>query len=385
MEIKVTIQEVHIHIDGGAVESFQGDWKEVLLKAVKEFEVGSWKPEDRSQKAEIQRCRVCGCTEDDCHQCIEKTGEPCYWIDDDLCSACENHNGNTISSEDGHVDGEFEKLPEIKENETNILRVSEPVEQCLNQEKQSLKCKECGVDFIPTSHRNKSYCGSECAKIADNRSKHAYIVKTKKTKMPAEEVSSPKRQKARTAASKVCRKCGIEYKPTSNVQKDCVGCRTNKTTKTSTPLVQDRQRAQKKADLLSSQGRPLSICLECSTKFEASRKSQKYCSPLCEKYSLAKEPKGKTKNCQKCGAEFLAKNNVQKYCSFDCSHEAEKASKTRYRLAHRPKNMWSEKASVKPEKIVGVELELLECPVCHNDFRPNFPTQKFCSSECTRK
>lgn len=36
-----------------------------------------------------QRCRVCGCTNDDCSQCIEKTGEPCTWVEDDLCSACQ--------------------------------------------------------------------------------------------------------------------------------------------------------------------------------------------------------------------------------------------------------------------------------------------------------
>lgn len=33
-------------------------------------------------------CRVCGCTEDDCSGCIEKTGEPCSWVEADLCSAC---------------------------------------------------------------------------------------------------------------------------------------------------------------------------------------------------------------------------------------------------------------------------------------------------------
>lgn len=33
-------------------------------------------------------CRVCGCTDDDCHQCIERTGEPCHWVEEDLCSAC---------------------------------------------------------------------------------------------------------------------------------------------------------------------------------------------------------------------------------------------------------------------------------------------------------
>lgn len=35
-------------------------------------------------------CRKCGCTDDDCHQCIEKTGHPCHWVAPDLCSACQN-------------------------------------------------------------------------------------------------------------------------------------------------------------------------------------------------------------------------------------------------------------------------------------------------------
>lgn len=37
------------------------------------------------------KCRVCGCVESDCTQCVERTGEPCHWVNDekqDLCSAC---------------------------------------------------------------------------------------------------------------------------------------------------------------------------------------------------------------------------------------------------------------------------------------------------------
>jgi hypothetical protein len=33
-------------------------------------------------------CRVCGCTDEDCTQCFEKTGEGCTWVEPDLCSAC---------------------------------------------------------------------------------------------------------------------------------------------------------------------------------------------------------------------------------------------------------------------------------------------------------
>lgn len=35
-------------------------------------------------------CRVCGCTDEDCSECIERTGQPCHWVDEahTLCSAC---------------------------------------------------------------------------------------------------------------------------------------------------------------------------------------------------------------------------------------------------------------------------------------------------------
>lgn len=36
----------------------------------------------------IRKCRVCGCTDDNCQQCIERTGRPCYWVAGNLCSAC---------------------------------------------------------------------------------------------------------------------------------------------------------------------------------------------------------------------------------------------------------------------------------------------------------
>lgn len=37
-------------------------------------------------------CTVCGCTDSHCERCIQRTGSPCSWVDDDhtLCSACAN-------------------------------------------------------------------------------------------------------------------------------------------------------------------------------------------------------------------------------------------------------------------------------------------------------
>lgn len=36
----------------------------------------------------LGQCRVCGCSDLDCRQCVEKTGRACTWVEDDLCSAC---------------------------------------------------------------------------------------------------------------------------------------------------------------------------------------------------------------------------------------------------------------------------------------------------------
>jgi len=37
---------------------------------------------------DVRRCRICGCTDEDCSDCIARTGEPCSWVEEDLCSAC---------------------------------------------------------------------------------------------------------------------------------------------------------------------------------------------------------------------------------------------------------------------------------------------------------
>lgn len=41
-------------------------------------------------------CRICGCTDNDCRQCIERTGMPCHWIEPDLCSACRDAGNQAI-------------------------------------------------------------------------------------------------------------------------------------------------------------------------------------------------------------------------------------------------------------------------------------------------
>jgi len=47
----------------------------------------------------VRKCHVCGCTEEDCHQCIVKTGEPCHWVELDLCSACVTQGVRKLGTE----------------------------------------------------------------------------------------------------------------------------------------------------------------------------------------------------------------------------------------------------------------------------------------------
>lgn len=52
-------------------------------------------PSDDLSLIAIRECRICGCTDDDCTQCVEKTGKPCYWVQEDLCSACDRTKGGS--------------------------------------------------------------------------------------------------------------------------------------------------------------------------------------------------------------------------------------------------------------------------------------------------
>lgn len=43
---------------------------------------------DHDDLVDEQACRVCGCTNEDCTECVDILGEPCDWADVDLCTRC---------------------------------------------------------------------------------------------------------------------------------------------------------------------------------------------------------------------------------------------------------------------------------------------------------
>ncbi len=42
----------------------------------------------------LMKCENCGCTDNDCRQCIEAQGRPCYWVAPGKCSRCYDDEGN---------------------------------------------------------------------------------------------------------------------------------------------------------------------------------------------------------------------------------------------------------------------------------------------------
>ncbi len=64
---------------------------------------------ERLLEQEVRTCRVCGCTDENCLGCIERTGEECYWVAADLCSAC-------VDSTPG-AECQGQKMKEVKHGE----------------------------------------------------------------------------------------------------------------------------------------------------------------------------------------------------------------------------------------------------------------------------
>lgn len=69
-------------------------WRILRFPATDKRDALDWVRAVKGALAALQQpmpdaCEVCGCTEEDCSQCVERTGEPCYWVRPGLCSACQ--------------------------------------------------------------------------------------------------------------------------------------------------------------------------------------------------------------------------------------------------------------------------------------------------------
>ncbi|HEY1187693.1 MAG TPA: ParB N-terminal domain-containing protein [Gemmata sp.] len=64
--------------------------KQKALAAARKNHKEHWLGESADGPAcvEVRRCRVCGCTDENCAKCVAKIGMPCEWWEEDLCTAC---------------------------------------------------------------------------------------------------------------------------------------------------------------------------------------------------------------------------------------------------------------------------------------------------------
>jgi hypothetical protein len=62
------------------------------------------KKKGKGEAQGVRTCRVCGCTDGGCTRRVEKTGEPCHWVEEDLCSACAEEQDNYPFSPDPEED-----------------------------------------------------------------------------------------------------------------------------------------------------------------------------------------------------------------------------------------------------------------------------------------
>lgn len=112
-------QLVEQAVNSGFVENRLSKSGQEKACVEKEEDTSSWK------------CRVCGCTDDNCAQCVRLTGSPCHWVEPNLCSACTDAviqspiNDNEMNffqqlADAGHVDFSFRIMQKNKNLTINI-------------------------------------------------------------------------------------------------------------------------------------------------------------------------------------------------------------------------------------------------------------------------
>lgn len=80
-------------------------WRVLRYPSTDKADAMLWVRETRALLATIEpelgRCSVCDCTDEDCSQCVERTGKPCYWAAPGLCSACAERMPARVPATDG--------------------------------------------------------------------------------------------------------------------------------------------------------------------------------------------------------------------------------------------------------------------------------------------
>jgi len=84
----------------------------------------------------LRRCRVCRCTEHNCKQCIDATGRPCSWIEEDLCSACSDHQLKEPSHYINEIKNDESIQQDVSGGRQKIEKIVKAADEVLSKETQ---------------------------------------------------------------------------------------------------------------------------------------------------------------------------------------------------------------------------------------------------------
>ena len=179
MEIKITINEVHIHFEGAMNEDFITDLREKIME-------------------ELSHCKLEDVKSTNLLTTLEETttiGETATLKEKVTENTISRESGQSIALDSARANGvhplkgkkAFTAALKIcrkcgKEYKPSS-NVQKDCDQCrIPKIKQAKCCKECGLEFFP-EHGKMQYCSEECSEKINTKNKHDSYLRAKKLNM----------------------------------------------------------------------------------------------------------------------------------------------------------------------------------------------------------
>jgi hypothetical protein len=112
---------------------------------------------------------LCGCTDDNCQDCIEITGHPCTWIECDLCSRCADEmEDDSSDSSGGYWMGDKEIFTPLMSMDTHqlltLLRdasIQVAMQQGFGPQGRRILADHIGIDLKADWRIDEEYLGKK--------------------------------------------------------------------------------------------------------------------------------------------------------------------------------------------------------------------------------
>ena len=103
-----------------------------------------------------KKCKECGCTDN--NSCVDKNGNPCYWQEDDLCSACKLFTFTTYKPQ-------WRKGKQIKQMKAHNYS---KIEVDLTEDEQNILFRQLVANWDNNTAHNRNRLILEISKRAGN-------------------------------------------------------------------------------------------------------------------------------------------------------------------------------------------------------------------------